>query len=95
MNQETNRTDWVGTSPAEEDYKWCLMNFELLEKYPEKVIVVRNRIVIGSGDGYRLAWESALKNAEEANEPVPSREDVVFVVMPPDGEIPAITRVKH
>jgi len=95
MNQETNRTDWVGTSPAEEDYKWCLMNFEMQARYAGKVVVLRDRIAIGAGRTYTLAWTDALKNAEEANQPPPSREDVVFVVMPPDGEIPAITRVKH
>ena len=66
----------------EADAGWFLTQPEHLERYQGLVVVLHNRVVLGSGPGHREAMEDARQRAAEQQQELPSIQDLLCVPMP-------------
>src|ERR1700730_2937858 len=65
-----------------DDYFWCLNQPDVLERYAGQVVVLHNRVVLGSGPGHLQAKEDARRQVETRGETLPPAADLLFVVIP-------------
>ena len=70
-------------------YEWCLTDPQVQERYGGQVAVAFNKEVLGTGRTHPLAWQDAQQNHGDS---CPSREEVVFVVVPGLPLLPSATQ---
>src|SRR5258708_37797759 len=69
--------EWFAKQQA--DILWFLGQHEVLARYPGQVVVLHNRIVIGSGRDHLEAMADARRQTAQRGEPLPDAWRMLFI----------------
>jgi hypothetical protein len=72
--------EWFERQKA--DYFWCLNQIDVLDRYSGQVVVLHNRVILGSGHGAQEALDDARKRADDSGMALPGGRELLLVPIP-------------